>query len=202
MSLTYKQFVSKYNGKATEWDTNDGVKTVQCVDLAKLYLYDCFGISAKPWAWGNAKDYYLSFNSTGWGGYKKMHDAKFVRIANTSTFVPMKGDIVIWGGNEYGHIAIATGEGNTSKFYSYDQNWGGKEMKKVCHDYKNFLGVLRPPRVVRAALNVRKGPGTSYEIVDEIKKDTKVTVYQTDKTGKWGRIGTDKWVSLNYVKEL
>ena len=201
MSLSYDQFVKKYLGKATEWDTTDGVSTVQCVDLAKLYLYNCFGIKAKPWTWGNAVDYYTSFNNKSWGGYTKMHDANFVRIANTPSFVPMKGDIVIWTG-KYGHIAIATGEGNTSKFYSYDQNWNGKAMKKVCHTYTDFLGVLRPPRKVKAALNVRKGAGTNYEVVDEIKKGTLVTIYEYDKTKKWGRIGTNKWVSLNYVKEL
>lgn len=56
------------------------------------------------------------------------------------------GDIVIWGTklNRTGHIAIATGEGNTSKFYSYDQNWNGKAMHKVQHTYKGFEGVLRP----------------------------------------------------------
>jgi uncharacterized protein YjdB len=53
---------------------------------------------------------------------------------------------VVWGtglGNQYGHIAIATGEGTTSYFYSYDQNWGTKAMKKIKHTYKGFLGVLR-----------------------------------------------------------
>ena len=68
-------------------------------------------------------------------------------LENTPSFVPQKGDIVIWGaglGNIYGHIAIATGEGNTSQFYSYDMNWGGKACKKVLHNYKGFLGVLRP----------------------------------------------------------
>lgn len=30
-----------------------------------------------------------------------------------------------------------------SQFYSYDMNWGGKACKKVLHNYKGFLGVLR-----------------------------------------------------------
>jgi hypothetical protein len=57
------------------------------------------------------------------------------------------GDLVIWDTRhgKYGHIAVANGEGNTSWFHSYDQNWIIKKMHKVKHDYKGgFAGVLRP----------------------------------------------------------
>ena len=103
-----------------------------------MYLDKVFGIKAG--AWGNAKDYYENFNNL------PLKDS-FTRIANTPSFVPQKGDIVVWGaglGNTYGHIAVATGEGNTSNFYSYDLNWGSKVVHKVQHNYKGFLGVLRP----------------------------------------------------------
>lgn len=133
--MNYNEFINTYNGKSFDYD---GVAGVQCVDLAKMYLDKVFGI--KVGAWGNAKDYYENFNNLP----LKNH---FTRIANTPSFVPQKGDIVVWGaglGNKYGHIAIATGEGNTSTFYSYDLNWGGKTVKRVQHNYKGFLGVLRP----------------------------------------------------------
>lgn len=132
----YKEFINYYNGKAIDYD---GVAGAQCVDLAKLYVNKVFGLSTG--AWGNAKDWYLNYNNI--ANLKN----NFTRIANTPSFVPQKGDIVVWGaglGNTYGHIAIATGEGNTSQFYSYDMNWGGKACKKVLHNYKGFLGVLRP----------------------------------------------------------
>ena len=103
-----------------------------------MYLDKVFNIKAG--AWGNAKDYYENF-------YNLPLKDSFTRIANSSSFIPQKGDIVVWGaglGNTYGHIAIATGEGNTSNFYSHDLNWGSKVVHKVFHDYKGFLGVLRP----------------------------------------------------------
>jgi hypothetical protein len=59
----------------------------------------------------------------------------------------MKGDMAVWDstkGGGHGHVAWCSGEGNTKYFYSYDMNWNGKAMKKVKHDYKGFLGVLRP----------------------------------------------------------
>lgn len=132
--MNYQEFINTYNGKGFDYD---GVSGIQCVDLAKMYLDKVFGI--KPGAWGNAKDYYENFNNL-------PIKNTFTRIANTPSFVPQKGDIVIWGtglGNKYGHIAIATGEGNTSQFYSYDLNWGQKVVHKVLHNYKGFLGVLR-----------------------------------------------------------
>ena len=132
--MNYNEFINTYNGKSFDYD---GAAGVQCVDLAKMYLDKVFGI--KPGAWGNAKDYYENYNNL---PLKNTFD----RIANNASFVPQKGDIVVWGaglGNTYGHIAIATGEGNTSNFNSYDLNWGSKTVKKVSHNYKGFLGVLR-----------------------------------------------------------
>lgn len=134
--MNYNEFINTYNGKSFDYD---GVAGVQCVDLIKMYLNKVFGLN--PGAWGNAKDYYENYNNN------TVLKANFTRIANTASFVPQKGDIAVWGaglGNTYGHVAIATGEGNTSEFYSYDLNWNGKTVHKVQHTYKGFLGVLRP----------------------------------------------------------
>mgnify|MGYP001026336522 FL=1 len=166
--MNYQEFINTYNGKGFDYD---GVSGIQCVDLAKMYLDKVFNIKAG--AWGNAKDYYENFNNLPLKN-------SFTRIANTPSFVPQKGDIVIWGrglGNIYGHIAIATGEGNTHQFYSYDLNWGQKVVHKVLHNYKGFLGVLRPNdqnkiegnkytpgtyKTTASLLNVRTGAGTNY----------------------------------------
>lgn len=134
--MNYNEFINTYNGQSFDYD---GVSGVQCVDLIKMYLNKVFGLA--PGAWGNAKDYYENYNNN------SVLKANFDRIANTPEFVPQKGDIAVWGagpGNTYGHVAIATGEGNTSNFYTYDLNWNGKTVKKVKHTYKGFLGVLRP----------------------------------------------------------
>lgn len=136
-SMTYNQFVNAYLGKSTDWD---GVSGTQCVDLVKAYLSEVFGIKAG--SWGNAKYYWINFN------FRAPLKNNFTKIANTPSFVPKKGDIVVWNGGigsgGYGHIAIATGEGDTSYFYTYDQNWNGKPMKKVKHSYSCVYGVLRP----------------------------------------------------------
>ncbi len=196
--MTFNTFISSRIGKASDYDSVPAKDPVQCVDLIKFYLRDCFGINAG--AWGNARDYYDCFNNPAWSGYRVMN-AAFTRIANTKTFVPMKGDICVWSmNNKNGHIAIADGKGNTAMFYTYDQNWGGKQMKRVQHNYKTFLGVLRPKRTVCDDVNIRSGPGTTFKILGEKKTGEKVTVYETK--GSWGRIGNNQWVHMNYVLEL
>lgn len=139
--MDFEEFVKKYNGKATDYDGGCGV---QCVDLAKLYMDKVCDV--KIGAIGNAEAYWNRYNEL------KILNQNFDRIANTPSFVPQKGDIVVWGlkHGKYGHIAIATGEGNTKYFYSYDQNWGIKAMHKVKHSYKDgFEGVLRPKNLLK-----------------------------------------------------
>lgn len=141
---TYSTFIKARIGKKID---KDGRYGVQCVDLIKDYLDVVFGIKAG--AWGDAHAYY--------DNYSKHPELvkNFDKIANTPNFVPRKGDIVIWsrsmGGT--GHIAIATGEGNVSYFYAYDQNWGyaHEGVTRHRHDYSKFLGVLRPKNQALAA---------------------------------------------------
>lgn len=163
-NMGFDEFVKAYMGKSIDYD---GVSGVQCVDLVKVYMNKVFGL--KPGAWGNAKDYYENFNNI--SALKN----NFTRIANTPEFVPQKGDICVWGKNvssshNYGHIAIATGEGNTKELYTYDQNWNGKAMKKVKHNYVAFLGVLRPKNQTpfTAASNPFK-KGNVYTLTVDVK---------------------------------
>ena len=51
---------------------------------------------------------------------------------------------------------------------------------------------------VNTVLNVRSGAGLNYKVVGKLKNGTKVTVYE--RSGSWGRIGDNRWVSMNYLK--
>lgn len=170
--MTYNEFVSKHNGKAMDYDGVPANDKVQCVDLIKFYLKEVFGIT--PGAWGNAHAYYDNFNNI------PSLKAKFRRVANTASYVPKKGVIAVWkkcASLAYGHIAICTGEGSTSCFYSYDQNWSGKACTKVKHNYNNIAGFLEPidrsmidpadlfgkgTYTLSAAVKVRTGAGVGY----------------------------------------
>lgn len=138
--MNYDEFQKKYIGKAVDYD---GVAGVQCVDLADQYLKDCFGITG---VWCNgARDLYNNFAS-----YPALVGA-FDRVPNTRDLVVQKGDIVIWGGGSWGHVAIGTGEGDEDWFMSIEQNTLGRHepTQLVKHYFANdpanpCLGVLRP----------------------------------------------------------
>lgn len=133
----YENFINEVNGKSFDYDKVSGI---QCVDLIKIYLKECFNLNV-PNGFGNAIAYYNDYNN------KKLLTTNFERIPNTPSFIPKKGDIMVWNekrGKGAGHVAICTGIGDTKNFYSYDLNWNGsKKVKEVKHDYKNVLGVLR-----------------------------------------------------------
>ena len=130
----YDEFIEEVNNTSFDYDKVSGI---QCVDLIKKYLKECFNIKV-PLNSGNAVTY--------WEDDKKFLK-DFIKIENTPDFIPEKGDIMVWNKNRgkgAGHVSICTGEGDKKEFYSYDLNWNGKKkVQKVKHDYKNVLGVLR-----------------------------------------------------------
>ena len=152
--LSYEQFVKKYLGKPVDYD---GVAGVQCVDLADAYLYECYGITG---VWVNgARDLYNNFNS--W----PQLTAQFTQVKNTRELVIRKGDIVVWGGGTWGHVAIGTGEGNIDWFMSLEENTRGNH--EPTHYEKHYfngrggadacnpvLGVLRPKQLPEETIKV------------------------------------------------
>lgn len=161
--LTYKQFQDKYLGKRTDYDGSAGV---QCVDLADAYLKECFGIT-NVWVIG-ARDFYNNF-----ARYPQLV-AKFKRIPNTRDLVVQQGDIVVWGGGKWGHVAIGTGAGNIDWFDSIEQNTlGRREGAQIVRHYFNrrwgvdgchpVLGVLRP-------ITQDKTVTVTYTIKEKYKK--------------------------------
>lgn len=117
----------------------DKYASVQCFDLANDYSVNLIG--GKAFVGMGAYEIYTNFNNQ---PGKELYE----RIPNTPEFVPIKGDIMVWGQGigQWGHVAICTGEGDTTWFNSYDQNWGGKNepVTLIKHNYNAVLGVLRP----------------------------------------------------------
>lgn len=161
--MTFDEWVKKYSGKAIDYD---GTYGVQCVDLVKHYVKNVLGIS--PQSIGNAIEYYNKRNKV---AYLKDN---FRWHNNTPDFIPKKGDICVFtskSGN--GHVSVATGEGTTSYFYSYDQNYPKalhEPMTKIKHSYNSFLGVLRPKSKGKSTSKYYKAyNGTGDSIVDALE---------------------------------
>ena len=125
--MNLQEFIEVLDGN---WVEVAGVTAKdQCVDLANSYLRSV--LKQPIIEWTNAIDF-----------PSKVDKSKFTWVKNTPTGVPEEGDIVIWGGTSYGHIAIFL-EGNENNFTSFDQNWPtGSGCHGQYHDYTNVLGWL------------------------------------------------------------
>ena len=114
----------------------DGYYGQQCMDLYNSFMREVVGLD------GN----------TGADRAKNILNNNYVmenveRIDNYQEFVPEKGDIAVFTGGEWGHVAICLGIGNVNYFKSLDQNWNlGGELMTVNHNYFTFapLVFLRP----------------------------------------------------------
>ncbi len=161
--MTFNKWVKENLGKGIDYD---GTYGVQCVDLAKHYIKNVLGVT--PQSIGNAIEYYNKRKTS------EYLTKNFKWIDNTAEFIPKKGDLCVFtskSGN--GHISVATGEGTTSYFYSYDQNFPKAKhepMTKIKHSYTSFLGVLRPKKKKSTSLKYFKAyKGDSKSIVDALE---------------------------------
>jgi hypothetical protein len=165
--MKMNDWVKKYLGTGIDYD---GAYGVQCVDLAKHFIKNVLGV--EPESIGNAIEYYNKRKTSSY-----LTD-NFKWIDNTTDFIPAKGDLCVFtskSGN--GHISVASGEGTTSYFYSYDQNYptGNHEpMTKIKHTYSSFLGVLRPKNQTNIVTST----------VPSVKAGDKVTFSDTRKCYK------------------
>lgn len=58
-------------------------------------------------------------------------------------------------------------------------------------------------RITDSALNIRKGPGTSYPIVSVIKDRGIYTIIEVDRSGKWGKLKSGiGWIHLSYTNKV
>lgn len=119
-------------GQALDYDGQYGA---QCVDFIAFY-YKYLG--ANP-PWGNADSY--TWNALP-GGWSRIQGA-----------VPQKGDILVYTGGAYGHVAIFE-----STNVTYHQNYGGQYVRRMTFTYNdmrylpgmNYWGVVRPDFAVPA----------------------------------------------------
>lgn len=146
----------------------DGAYGFQCMDLYNYYcrhVLELTGNTGANYAKNILNNSYVMENVE--------------RINNYPEFVPQKGDIAVWTGGQYGHVAICYGEGDVNAFKTKDQNWKAQQLTTEWHDYL-YLGpivFLRPKNrknidtaqfqaynvvVTTEVLNVRTGPGTNY----------------------------------------
>jgi hypothetical protein len=135
--MSPQQFLNKYQGQSLLWAPAPARESLrgQCVQAICFYVWE----NAKPVLWMDAAQWW----------YSSALPEHYERIANTPTAVPQAGDIIVWDRNlpnsgGAGHIAVCLqplpGSGT---FISVDQNWSGKTVHAVTHNYQYVIGWLR-----------------------------------------------------------
>ena len=124
----FDKFFAERLNKGIDVDGNG----VYCFDLANDYSVNLIG--GKNFIGEGAYEIYTNFaNQPG----KELYE----RIPNTPEFVPIKGDIMVWGQSlgKWGHVAICNGKGDTTWFESYEQNWTGNNdpVALIKHNYNH-----------------------------------------------------------------
>lgn len=155
MTITYKEFIAKYQGKFVDWD---GAYGAQCVDLFRQFCHEVLEITQPKGVIG-AKDFWDNYD-TDPALYKN-----FEKIPNTPEFVPQPGDVWIWTAayGKYGHIAIESyATATTSTFQCFSQNDPvGSPCILKTYKYTKVYGVLRPKNQQNIKINSSIWPSST-----------------------------------------
>lgn len=115
----------------------DGAHGNQCMDLYNDYCHRVLGVDGKT---GCASAKLIISKDKTIKKYTK-------QIKNTPSFIPQKGDIAVWTGGEYGHVAIVRdNESTVNVLRTIDQNWVAQKITEENHNYLYLapLYFLRP----------------------------------------------------------
>lgn len=198
------QYPSYY--KANDYQKQMGVKVHDCAGLIKGALWS--KTTDDPAPKYNSKE---DFGATGF------YDKAKVK-GSSKTFPGTIGVLVFKGtATEKTHVGVYIGNDRVieAKGHAYGvinskYTGGGWKYWAECHliDYKAEPTPTPTPAPitqkykvkVKTVLNVRRGPGVKYAVVDKLKNGTIVTVYE--KSGNWGRIGNNRWSCMTYLKKI
>ena len=135
--MTLTQFINTYLGKKVDYKDEKfkGDGSFQCVDLARQYFHDVWGVEQFPalGADGGAKDIFDKCTN--------------VNVTVDSALADYsRGDVLIWNSsksNKYGHVAILVAIYNTKYFIVLEQD-GFKQdgVKLTMRSRENLRGCL------------------------------------------------------------
>ena len=144
----------KRNGRIDK----DGKYGYQCMDLYNDYCNKVLGL-----------------NNTGATYAKNILNNPNImnnvtRIDNYLEFIPKKGDIAVFTGGKYGHVAICLGEGDINYFKTLDQNWIPQKLTEERHNYIDYgpIVFLRPKNQEKMQDNPQPQPTYGHKIGDRV----------------------------------
>lgn len=105
-----------------------------------------------------------------------------------------RGKVTVSGNTVYCSVDNFRRYANYTRFFAYkhDGNVQENNSNVTTSTYTRYVKTNSG-----VGVNVRNGAGTGYSKVGALSDGTSVTVYET--SGNWSRIGTNRWVSSDYL---
>ena len=203
---------SLYESKKAQYPSNYPPKKFTKDSFVKEYgkkVHDCAGL-IKGALWCDTYDSVPKYNASEDYGANKFY-TNATQKGSMDSFIDVPGILVFKGTDKSkSHVGVYIGAGKVveAKGHNYGvivsdvstfKYWGQCNLITYTSDTAPVEPDKKEYTVrVKTCLNVRKGPGTNFPIVGRLYNGNKVTVYEVN--GTWGRIGSDRWVSMNYLK--
>ena len=109
-----------------------------------------------------------------------------------------RGKATVEGNTVYVEKETFRAYANYSKFFAFKNDKGTQNNTETNNTNVTTATYNRYVKV-NTSLNVRSGPGTGYSIVGRRYNGDKVTVYK--ESSNWSKIGTNEWVSSDYLTD-
>ena len=195
--MTFDEWVKAYKNVKIDYDKVYGV---QCVDLIKSFVKNVLEVS--PESIGHAIEYYNKRNTS---SYLKKN---FTNYDYKKGFKFKKGDVLVLKGSSiFGHIAVCTGQYDSSGVYAYDENYKGKGygMTLRYYEYKGYykpLNILRPKEQTKISrpfgVDISEHDGRVY--FNKLKKKVDFVIIRLGFRGygSSGSLNLDKKFKYNY----
>ena len=167
---------------------------------------------------GESFDYYqVSDNwvrmSKGWVSAKYLDLETAFGIGDTVTVTAYELNIREESNAQSASVGKTYKQGDKVEILEIEGNWGRTELGWINLNYTSIPSTGSASgstgtgngTVTASSLNIRKGPGTSYNIIGKtLKKGDEVEILE--KSGNWGKIeyeeGKFGWISLSYVGQV
>ncbi|MCL1826253.1 MAG: CHAP domain-containing protein [Betaproteobacteria bacterium] len=144
VNVYYNGSVSNVSGRNVTADNYNLGQKYQCVEFVKRYYYEYYH-HKMPDSYGHAKDFFNSNLKDGDFNEKRA----LTQYRNPSQSQPKVGDLLIFGGNRYGHVAIIS-EVKDDEIEIIQQNPGLFEKSRINIpvNFQNGLWSIEKSRIL------------------------------------------------------
>lgn len=170
LSSKVQAFIEEYTGKMIAFQNNAVVPAGSCMNVPHQFIYEMLGLTDPDIIYGAyAYEVYTNFASLPAAKY-------FTLVANTSTNVPVVGDIPVFGQTENtpeGHICLFV-SGDVNSLTCFEENYPtGSTAHLQTHSYDGLLGWLHfnPP----GQSPTQNATATDQQITDQLSAQIQAT---------------------------